>query len=132
MTENQIQSNPLYAPLHALVAALETVRDDQVSIGMKFGRTRAEQEDRRRFLASEVQANAEKIDDALAQAIHALEGNTPYLVAVNRDEVTDLLVQAHRASRAFNAAGLPAPSGLAVAAERLRNSLGISVSDLPK
>lgn len=132
MTDIQLRSNPLYAPLQALVAALEPVRDDQVSMGMNFGSTRAEREDRRRFLAGQVQQNAEKIDDALACAIYALEGNTPYVVTVDRQQLVDLLVQARRAGQAFNGAGAAAPAGLALAAERIRNSVGITAADLPE
>jgi len=132
LTARSEEFNPLAAPLQALVAALESVRDDQASIGMTLGRSPIERDDRRRFLASEVLANAEKIDDALAEAIQALNGTAPAAVLVSRLQLVDLLVQVRRASHAFNAAGLAVPGGLALAAERVRNSIGINAAQLPE
>lgn len=63
------------------------------------------------------------------------EANAPapdVAVHPERDQVIHLLVEARRACRAFNSAGLPAPGGLAMAAERLRNSIGITAADLPE
>jgi hypothetical protein len=54
-------------PAEKLAKLIEAVREDQVSLGMNFGTTRAEQEERRRALTSFIAQNAERIDDLLEQ-----------------------------------------------------------------
>lgn len=58
----------LYAHLQRLASLIEELRDDQVSQHFRFGATEAERKDRSRALATYIESNAEKIDDAVEAA----------------------------------------------------------------
>lgn len=62
----------LHAALHQLASVLEAIRDDSISARMGFGASAAEKKERARVLTGYVEANAEKIDEALEAAIAAL------------------------------------------------------------
>jgi len=69
----------MYAELQKLTQILITIREEQVSASMGFGRTAAEKKERATFYAVAIQANASKIDEATEAALSALakaEGRT--------------------------------------------------------
>lgn len=67
----------LVAALKAVAGPLEAIREDQVSQGLRLGRTHAERAERQRLLATWVAANADKLDDALEQVFAALSPISP-------------------------------------------------------
>jgi hypothetical protein len=58
----------LYESLLRLASLIEEVRDDSVSARMGFGATQAEKRERVRVLTGYIEANAEKLDEALDAA----------------------------------------------------------------
>jgi hypothetical protein len=62
----------LFLALHNLASLIESIRDDAVSARMGFGASEAEKKERVRVLTGYIEANAEKIDEALEVAITAL------------------------------------------------------------
>ena len=61
----------LLAALKALAGPMEAVRDDQASLGLRFGTTPAARAERARLLIDWIKANADTVDDSLEVAFAA-------------------------------------------------------------
>lgn len=71
--EEAARAGRLRQALSGLMRLVETVREEQVSAGMGFGRTPAEKRERAAVYAGRIASAAAKIDDALDGAREALE-----------------------------------------------------------